>query len=78
MTNPYNGGSIAASDFPTTSGTADPTFTETLWRVRATTKFADDTPNNLPNGAPSANGWALYNISSGTAHDGVARVHAGH
>jgi autotransporter-associated beta strand protein len=76
MTNPYNGGSIAADDIINTSGTANPTFGEWLWRVRATTAFAYSTtaspaPNILPNGNVSTNGWALYNISNGTAHDGA-------
>jgi fibronectin-binding autotransporter adhesin len=77
MTNPYNGGSQAAGDFPNTSGSAVPSFAEYLWRVRAATKLADGTANNLPDGTPSANGWALYNISSGTAHDGAPQYTQG-
>ena len=34
MTNPYNGGSIAACDFLSTNGTANPSYGEYLWRVR--------------------------------------------
>ncbi len=73
MTNPYNGGSIAAGDIVSTNGTANPTDSEWLWRVRATTAFAyaSSASNVLPNGNVSTNGWALYNISNGTAHDGA-------
>ena len=46
-------------------------------RVRATTTFVDNTPNNLPNGNPSGNGWAIYNISSGTSHDGAPQYTQG-
>ena len=34
MTNNYNGGNTAAADVLSTSGTADPSFTEYTWRVR--------------------------------------------
>ncbi len=77
MTNPYNGGSIAADDILNTNGTANPTFGEYLWRVCATTAFANGTPNILPNGNVSTNGWALYNISNGTAHDGAPQYSQG-
>ena len=71
MTNPYNGGSQAADDFPATTGTADPSYSETLWRVRATSPVANGDNNVLPNGNVSTNAWALFNIASPTAHDGT-------
>ncbi len=77
MTNPYNGGSIAGDDFPSTTGTADPSYGETLWRIRATSPLANKDNNVLPNGNVSTNGWALFNISSGTAHDGAPQFSQG-
>jgi autotransporter-associated beta strand protein len=68
MTNPYNNGNQAADDYLNTTGTAVPSFGEYLWRVRANPTFADGTANRLPNNALSANGWAIYNISPGTAN----------
>jgi fibronectin-binding autotransporter adhesin len=77
MTNPYNGGSQAADDYPSTKGTADPNFSETLWRVRANVAFANGSANQLPNGNVSTNGWALYNISGSAAHDGAPEYSQG-
>ena len=77
MTNPYNGGSIAGDDFPSTNGTADPSYGETLWRVRATSPLANGMNNVLPSGNVSTNGWALFNISSPTAHDGAPQYSQG-
>jgi autotransporter-associated beta strand protein len=77
MTNPYNGGSQAADDFPATTGTADPSYSETLWRVRATSPVANGDNNVLPNGNVSTNAWALFNIASPTAHDGAPQYSQG-
>ncbi len=68
MTNPFNGGSQVACDYPSTSGTAVPSYTEYLWRVRANSSYGDGTPDKLPNGSSSKNGWAIFNISPGTAN----------
>ena len=70
MNNSYNApGSVAGDDFPSTAGTGDPNFSEYLWRVRGN--------GTLPNGLTSTNGWALYNITSGTAHDGAPQYSQG-
>jgi hypothetical protein len=49
MTNSYNGGNTASDDVVSTSGTADPNFTENTWRVRGT----------------GHNGWATYQNGAG-------------
>src|SRR5579863_10374050 len=55
MTNSYNGGNTAGDDILSTSGTADPGFTEDTWRVRGT-------PNN---------GWATHAAGAAQYTQGV-------
>ena len=52
MYNSYNGGNSASDDILATAGTAHSTFSESTLRVRGSTH----------------NGWAVFNISPGTAN----------
>jgi hypothetical protein len=49
MTNSYNGGNTTSDDVLSTSGTANPNFTENLWRIRGT----------------GHNGWATFQNGAG-------------
>ena len=53
MTNTYNGGNTASDDVTSTAGTANPNFTENLWRIRGAQTPAGN------------NGWATYQNGAG-------------